>query len=128
MGLLELNWGHHPKGAVEPVVVLPVDPASGGVLVVTDAVRPGEKDGGADALGLVETITHSMSALSYDLATNSIEGWTPSSARCSVDVMYAYSSVQARWQRNSERRNRLPFRSVAGVGVAEPLARASVRD
>ena len=55
VGLLELDWGHHPKGGVRAPSVVPVDPAGGGVLDVPDSpVRPGVEGRGADALGLVE--------------------------------------------------------------------------
>jgi hypothetical protein len=36
VGLLELRGRHHPKSAVQAAVVVPVDPAGGGVLDVTD--------------------------------------------------------------------------------------------
>ncbi len=37
MGLLELYRGHHPNRAVQAPVVVPIDPAGGGVLDVSDA-------------------------------------------------------------------------------------------
>jgi len=53
--LLELDWGEVVECAVEAAVVVPVDPAGGGVLDVADGpVGAGVEDGGADALGLVQ--------------------------------------------------------------------------
>src|SRR5215207_1527642 len=57
VGLLELHGSHHAKRAVEASLVVPVDPAGGGVLDVGDGpIRPVMEDRGADALGLVEAV------------------------------------------------------------------------
>ena len=53
MGLLELVGWDHSEGPVQPAVVVPVDPAGGGVLDVGEGlVRPAVEDRGGDALGL----------------------------------------------------------------------------
>ena len=55
VGLFELHRGHHSKDAVQAPVVVPIDPADGGVLYVTDGpVWAAVEDRRADALGLVE--------------------------------------------------------------------------
>ncbi len=57
MGLLELDRWDHPERAVEAVVVVPMDPAGGGVLDVGQGPeRLVVEDQGADALGLVQAI------------------------------------------------------------------------
>lgn len=55
VGLLVLQRGHHLKGGVQASVVVPVDPAGGGVLDLGDGpVGTGVEDRGADALGTAE--------------------------------------------------------------------------
>ena len=57
MGLLVLHWGHHAKGAVQAPVVVPVDPAGGGVVdVAGGSVGAAVEDRGADGLGLAEAV------------------------------------------------------------------------
>lgn len=57
MGLLVLDGRDVSQGRMEPAVVVPIHPAGGGVLDVGDGlVGPVVKDGGADALGLVEPV------------------------------------------------------------------------
>jgi hypothetical protein len=53
VGLLELDMGEHAESAVQAAVVVPVDPAGGGVLDVGEGlVRVVVEDGGGDGLGL----------------------------------------------------------------------------
>ena len=60
MGVFELDGGDHAEGAVQASVVVPVDPAGGGVLDVGEClVGPVVEDGGADALGL-EQADHAL--------------------------------------------------------------------
>ena len=55
VGLLVLGGGEVAEATVQAPVVVPVDPAGGGVLDVADGpVGAGVEDGGADALGLVQ--------------------------------------------------------------------------
>ena len=55
MGLLVFHWWDHADAAVEPVVVVPVDPCGGGEFDVCEGlVGALVEDRGADALGLVE--------------------------------------------------------------------------
>jgi hypothetical protein len=50
--LLELDWGDHPKGAVQASMVVPIDPAGGGVLDVGEGlVGAVVEDGRGDGLG-----------------------------------------------------------------------------
>lgn len=57
MERLDLYRGEHPRGAVETRGVLPIGPAGGCVLNVREGpAGPGVEHGGADALGLVETV------------------------------------------------------------------------
>ena len=52
VGLFELHRGHHAEAVVQASLVVPVDPAGGGVLDVDDGlVGPVVKDRGADVLG-----------------------------------------------------------------------------
>jgi hypothetical protein len=65
VGLLVLDGRDVSQRRVEPAVVVPVDPAGGSVLDVGDGlVGAVVEDRGADALGLVETVMDSISALS----------------------------------------------------------------
>ena len=55
MGFLVLGGGQVAEATVQAALVVPVDPAGGGVLDVADGpVRAGLEDGGADAFGLVQ--------------------------------------------------------------------------
>ena len=55
MGLFVFGWGDHAKAAVEASVVVPVDPAGGGVLDVGEGlVRPVVEDRGVNAFGLIQ--------------------------------------------------------------------------
>jgi len=57
VGLLVLDRRDVSQRRVEPSVVVPIDPAGGGVLDVGDGlVGAVVEDGGADALGLVEAV------------------------------------------------------------------------
>jgi len=57
VGVLVLDGWDVAQGPVEPAVVVPVDPAGGGVLHVGQGlVGPVVEDGGADGFGLVQAV------------------------------------------------------------------------
>ena len=59
VGVLELGGWDAAVARVKPTIVVPVDPAGGGVFDIRDGlVRSVVEDGGKDSFGLVEPVDH----------------------------------------------------------------------
>ena len=88
VGRLELGRRHVVEVAVQPLVVVPVDPAEGGELHVLDRL-PGSLCGSPDELGLVEGVDRLGEGVVIASPTVPMEGTAPISARRSpkrIDV------------------------------------------
>ena len=91
MGLLELSGRDHAKRPVESAVVVPIDPAGGGVFHLgAGLIVALMEEGGADALGLEQTDDAFHQAVVEGVADGVDEGVMPSRAKCSVNRIEVY--------------------------------------
>lgn len=91
MECFELYWGEHSEGAVEASVVVPVDPAGGGVLDIGEGpVGAGVEHGGADAFGLEHSVHCLHQRVVVGIAHGADRGCDALSARCSVSRIAVY--------------------------------------
>jgi hypothetical protein len=124
MGLLVLHGRDHAKGRVESAVVVPVDPAGGGVLDVGEGlVRPVVEDGGTNAFGLEQADDRQMAHAAVVVGARS--GTTtcaaPALAAVVVVPVPPWCTTGARDHRRSGQRNHRHRRSRPGHASGTPL-------
>jgi hypothetical protein len=123
MGLLVLHGRDHAKGRVESAVVVPVDPAGGGVLDVGEGlVRPVVEDGGTNAFGLEQADDRQMAHAAVVVGARSGTTTCGAPALAAVVVVPApWCTTAARDHRRSGQRNHRHRRSRPGHASGTPL-------